>query len=316
MGAIDNINSGEMRKFISRVERLERAAPTGFSSITRGQFRVGGSAQILVDSSGGMSINGSFVGAGTFVWTGPMSLVGTQTVTGVLNVNGPWNLAGTGGITGAVSCTGNWTWSGNLTLTGSGAIQAGSTKLDSTGLSNPSILFLNTPQVAVQHDLVVGGSTQLSGPTLTLPNIPTTTAASNLNIDPTTKTVRWISSAARYKIDAQPMALPAALLDVPVKDWIDKGQHERGEVTGRIPGVIAEEVEAAGGEAFVTYDGDGLIQGVAYDRLALARTQILADRLDRATKTIADQGKTIAELTAALGRIVGLLEGNTTEGDS
>jgi hypothetical protein len=64
MGAIDNINSGEMRKFISRVERLERAAPTGFSSITRGQFRVGGSAQILVDSSGGMSINGSFVGAG------------------------------------------------------------------------------------------------------------------------------------------------------------------------------------------------------------------------------------------------------------
>ena len=135
MGAIDNVFSGEDRAQAQRSARVERQAPLGASAITRGQLRIGGSARLLVDSSGGVQVNGSFAGAGTFNWTGPttlsgsvtlagpMSITGTQTVTGTLNVNGPWNLSGTGGITGAVSCTGNWTWTGQLLINSGGSIR-------------------------------------------------------------------------------------------------------------------------------------------------------------------------------------------------
>ena len=100
-----------------------------------------------------------------------------------------------------------------------------------------------------------------------------------------------VSSAARYKIDPQPMDLPDSLLDVPVKDWWDNGEYDRGEAVRRVPGVIAEEVEAAGGGTFVTYDEDGTIQGVAYDRYALARTEVLARKLDAALARIQELEK-------------------------
>jgi len=35
----------------------------------------------------------------------------------------------------------------------------------------------------------------------------------------------------------------------------------------RIPGLVAEEVEAAGLSAYVNYDADGKVIGLAYDRL-------------------------------------------------
>jgi len=114
---------------------------------------------------------------------------------------------------------------------------------------------------------------------------PSTTSAANVFID-ASGTFNRVTSAARFKVDPQPMDLPDSLLDVPVKDWWDKAEVARGEQIRRVPGVIAEEVEAAGGEAFVTYDEDGTVQGVAYDRYALARTEVLARKLDAALARI------------------------------
>jgi len=113
----------------------------------------------------------------------------------------------------------------------------------------------------------------------------TTTSASNVFLNTTSGLLSRVTSAARFKVDPQVMVLADGVLDVPLKDWFDLMAVESGEPGARVPGVIAEEVEAAGGAAFVTYD-DGEITGVAYDRLALARTQILAVRLDAALEEI------------------------------
>jgi hypothetical protein len=315
---LSSLDEEMLSTILDRLHTLETASPMFATSMTSGRFRIGGSAVLLVDSTGGMSINGSFAGTGTFNWTGPttlagsmtlsgpMSITGTQTVTGTLNVNGPWNLAGTGGITGAVACTGNWTWTGILTVNAGGSIVVGGTipmtlASAAVGFSSGGQLIGyatgvrltsgSTPDIVVSTGgvSITGGG----GPYLTVSAgghfmgaHKTTTSAANAFLDSTSGLLSRVTSAARFKIDAQPMDLPDALLDVPVKDWIDRGQYERDEMTGRIPGVIAEEVEAAGGAAFVTYDDDGQIEGVAYDRLALARTQILSDRLERALARI------------------------------
>lgn len=118
-----------------------------------------------------------------------------------------------------------------------------------------------------------------------------------------------VSSALKYKIDPQPMDVPDSLLDdVTVKHWIDKGMAERFaasfDVMGplneqaqreydalslqRIPGAIAEDVVAAGGEQFVTRDLEGELDGLMYDRYALARTEILKRRNTELAKEVAD----------------------------
>ncbi|WP_181150343.1 hypothetical protein [Arthrobacter sp. MYb221] len=107
-----------------------------------------------------------------------------------------------------------------------------------------------------------------------------------------------VSSASRYKLDQRVMVLDDELLDVPVKDWLDVTENEEIESLGklgvrtqdqqvmfsrdqkRVPGVVAEDVAAvASGESFVIRDGDGLTQGVAYDRLAIAQIAVLTRKV-------------------------------------
>jgi hypothetical protein len=283
MPQIDDIFDGEFRDLVARVRKLETASPVGFSSITRGQFRVGGTADQLFDSSGTLTINGTCNGSGAWTWTGTSTL------------NGPWSLNGAGTISGPTTLS--------STLTVTGQIISGTTTLNSAGLSNSTILFLQSPTVACNHALTVTGDLSADA-NITAPNLPTTSGTANILVT-SGGVFQKITSARRFKIDPQPMQLSDALLDVPVKAWIDKGARERGETDLRIPGVIAEEVEAAGGETFVGYGLDGRVESVLYDRLALARTQILAERLDKANQKIAD-------LTEALSGIVRLLERNNT----
>lgn len=108
------------------------------------------------------------------------------------------------------------------------------------------------------------------------------------------------SSASRFKIDQQVMDLSDALLDIPVKDWIDKTSTEEveelqelgvrtarqqsvvdsGNAQRRIPGVVAEDVaDVDGGQTFVTRDSNGELQGVAYDRLAIAQIAVLTRKV-------------------------------------
>lgn len=116
------------------------------------------------------------------------------------------------------------------------------------------------------------------------------------------------TSASKYKIDPQEMELAPTLLDVPVKNWIDKAAAEefsdffakpqpwtesdskRFDAISlkRIPGVIAEDVRDAGGEDFVVYGEDGEIEGLMYDRLAVAQIQLLKEMVESLTKRVAE----------------------------
>ena len=99
---------------------------------------------------------------------------------------------------------------------------------------------------------------------------------------------------AKVGIAGVPATLADRILSVPVRDWIDRGAQERekqarvvlanpesseadrenAEMTlreglRRIPGVIAEEVMDAGLAEFCTFDENGALNGVMYDRLPL-----------------------------------------------
>ncbi|QDY64882.1 hypothetical protein FQA45_00335 [Glutamicibacter halophytocola] len=94
------------------------------------------------------------------------------------------------------------------------------------------------------------------------------------------------SSASRFKLDIQEFDVPETLLEIEMVDWVDKGEAEAGEPYRRIPGVIAERVLEAGGQAFTTWDADGEIQGVDYDRLTLGITQILKRQVRELTHRV------------------------------
>lgn len=125
------------------------------------------------------------------------------------------------------------------------------------------------------------------------------TQAANVYVS-STGFIGQTSSASRFKIDQRPAKLSDDLLSIPVKDWIDKttseeieGLRDLGVRTAneqilldsgvdelRVPGVVAEDVaSASGGTRFVTYNKDGEIQGVAYDRLAIAQIAVLNRQL-------------------------------------
>lgn len=106
------------------------------------------------------------------------------------------------------------------------------------------------------------------------------------------------TSALKYKILPEEIQPDERLIDVPVKDWVDA--HSAEEYSrildeprpwtktisdrfdaislARIPGAIAEDVLAAGGDQYVIKGVDGAVEGLMYDRFTLARTHILANK--------------------------------------
>lgn len=271
---VDHLDSGEFADMKRQIRELQRATPLANASISRGA--------LTIESAEGLIVNGSASVTGT------LSVTGTEDIAGTLNVNGPAN------ITGATTLT------GNLAVNSPGKITTGALTLSSTaGNGDAGIGSTGSLGIVAATTLVLKATSILAVGTLSPTDIycsltPTTSPA-NMYCSPTTGHFQLVSSAARFKIDPQPMSLPDSLLAVPVKDWIDRGAHERGEAGPRVPGIIAEEVEAAGGEQFVTYDADGLIQGVAYDRLALARTEILSRQLADALEQIAGLRRQLAK---------------------
>lgn len=139
-----------------RVQRQERSAPLGFSSITRGGLRVqsadgiqvrtvaGGAPGMRVTGlqvvDGTLRITGTLEGGGTWTWTGAL------TQTGTTNLNGPWNMNGAGTIAGNVTQTGNTSMTGNFTVAAGGKITVGSMTIDPS-ISGGAITFANGAQV-------------------------------------------------------------------------------------------------------------------------------------------------------------------------
>lgn len=143
------------------------------------------------------------------------------------------------------------------------------------------------PRITLGGNVTISGNTTLSGITVassnmrvdgtsfSLPNITDSTAAANTRWGTTTSgRLFYISSARRAKYDIQDAAVGLEALNLRPRTWFDMNEYlENGNSTEglvRIPGFVAEEVLEAGLEEFVTYNADGSVQGLSYDRMVAA----------------------------------------------
>ena len=124
----------------------------------------------------------------------------------------------------------------------------------------------------------------------------TVTYTANLNIGVTGGLISRVSSSQKYKLVTEDITLnPYDLLKVNPRMWFDKNnteqyadlltQQENGEIVNcegekirRIPGLVAEEVEAAGLGLFVGYDENDEVESVQYDRAWIMLIPIVRDQ--------------------------------------
>lgn len=120
----------ELADLKRRIAALETQSPLRSSSITDGRLRIGGSAILLIDSSGGIVVEGRLTGNGTLEWTKTVNLTGTTTITGPTTITGDLTAKGTTRfegdttqvgpfhVTGPTDVTGNFTARGTTRLEG------------------------------------------------------------------------------------------------------------------------------------------------------------------------------------------------------
>lgn len=191
-----------------------------------------------------------------------------------IEANGRWHLGSTINGSSAARLTGSGT---SATLNGASVTISSSNLRLSSGrridLAGAGLIIRGT------------ATTSASSPTLVL---VTSTAG-----DP----ILYRSTSLRAaKADIRDIRTdPRLILDLPVRDWIDKGLLERAEtnpgtVIRRTPGVVAEEVLEHGLEDFCAWDDAGTLVGVQYDRLPLLLIPIVRDlvtRIDTLERTLA-----------------------------
>jgi len=323
---------------------------TGPNTSITGPFHVSGNTDI----SGNFEITGP-----STTITGPFHVEGNTDIQGNLEIHGPstriigpFHVEGDQDNTGALWIRGITSLSNDLRVLSGGKITAGGTTISPTGnIQSAGTIhldaaaqvivdrmftvgglasFANTVTMAgsatIASDLTMGGDFRVNSGWVLNAAIGGTTSPVNMRVSDSGVYQR-VTSAARYKIDAQEMEVPDALLDVPLKDWVDLSAAESisallnaprplnlveqavwdDATFKRVPGVIAEEVAAAGGEQFVEYGNDGTVQGVAYDRLALARTEIGARRQAASDIRISKLELELASAVAALDEMRRLL---------
>jgi hypothetical protein len=149
---------------------------------------------------------------------------------------------------------------------------------------------INGGYVGVSSDGVTIGAnskrTFMQDPQIEMPFITTSTAAANTRWGTATNgRIFYISSARRAKYDIQDAEVNLEALNLRPRTWFDMNEYiENGNSTEgltRIPGFVAEEVLEAGLEEFVTYDQDGIIQGLSYDRMVASIVPVIKHHQDK-----------------------------------
>lgn len=95
-------------------------------------------------------------------------------------------------------------------------------------------------------------------------------------------TVGRATSLRRFKLDIESARNTTRVLDLRPVTYRDKGAVDRGEHAPTLLGLIAEEVAPTYPE-LATYDEDGNLNGVAYDRVGVALLDVVKDLAARVT---------------------------------
>lgn len=168
-----------------RLQRVERAAPIGFSSITRGGLRVqsadgiqvntvpGGLAGLRVTGlqvvDGTLRITGTVNGGGTWSWTGTLDQTGSTFLRGPVRITGA---SGTLEVEAQTFLKGAATLSADLTVANGGKVTAGNVtiepnKITVAGGSSPATLQDGKLSFgtggSVEADVGIGGVRMVAG---------------------------------------------------------------------------------------------------------------------------------------------------------
>jgi hypothetical protein len=307
------------------------------SAVVSGWLVITGTLKLVGNllMEGAATFTGTLTAAGAALFTGALTSRGTTRFEGDTSQIGPLHVVGATDLTGDLTVNSP----GRISVLGTIAMIIGQISGGRAGIQFPSgVLSGLSDRILLENGAALVGASSgsavmlygsapygvLANATGVNLSIPTAVTTSPANIFRNAGGYLQISSsAARYKIDPRPMDLPSSLLDdVPIEWWFDAGNAERRaslvgkprpytevqqqtadatEASRRIPGVIAEKVVAAGGEAFVTRDEDGELQGVMYERLANARTAILAERNIELERRVGELEARLAEVLKILG---------------
>lgn len=265
----------------------------------------------------GMRIASSLLVEGDLVSTGNATINGTMDVYGRVNVHneagfaalyadgksaakfGPLRSEDTGESTGygllvqaPAESDGADVFKAKVDPSGNRQVFAGSSvhPLDDFG-ARAKYLYLESTAPGTGDGASLGihsaGDLRLSSANYTL-LIPwaTNSASANMYLDAGGRI--WKSSSARrFKQDIEDAEVSVdAVLKMRPRTWRDRAEVERDpEVTTRYIGFIAEELEDVGLGQFVTYDGSGAVEGIAYDRLTAAILPVLVS-LDQRVKEL------------------------------
>jgi hypothetical protein len=118
---VDHLDASFLNEIERRLSSLETTPAMFATSMEAGRFRVGGTAIMLVDSSGGLVVHGSIDGDGNFSWQGPATFDGDVKITEDLDVSATTTLRG------ALSLL------ANLVVGGGGKITVGGVTIDPVG---------------------------------------------------------------------------------------------------------------------------------------------------------------------------------------
>jgi hypothetical protein len=148
---LDNLNSNELAKLVRRIEKLEAAAPVGFTAVSRGALRIVSEEGLIVEGSA--RISGVMTGDGTLLWTGPITFTGPFTINGATTQNGEYTVDGDTTVNGDFDVVGTWDLQGNGKITGNvgmtgvltiqtgGAVKVGTVTLGITSNGRPGLDF-------------------------------------------------------------------------------------------------------------------------------------------------------------------------------
>lgn len=313
----------------AELKQMRRAAavqgtanPGGNTSVSEGAFEIRSTEGLIVSGSakvsGTLSVTGTETVAGTLGvtgttnLTGPTNLTGTTKLTGDTTQQGPFHVQGATDLTGnlSVNSPGKITVAGGVPMTigqlGSGiggitwgtafpslysdgsqvAIGAGSTNYVAAGTSGPGIRMGSM-------------SISIDGTSPLIAGLGSSGLAANLVVDSSNRLYKS-SSALRFKKNIHTVEHdPRLLSKVRVVLFDDINTDAKN-----IPGVIGEVVAKNGGENYVRRDSNGKVETVAYDRLALVRTELLATENAKLRTEMSDLRADLDALRAQVAAMV------------
>ena len=177
MGAVNNLNAGDVAEIWRAIRALQVATPLNSASIGAGGLRVYDGGVITIENgglrvTGTAEIIGNLIASGVIDFTGDVTISGPMDVTGLMTLAGDLVVASGGKITaGTIELNPDGSAKfGSMTISPAGKITSGSAEINPDGSVKFGTFLIDTAgKVTVANDMTVTGSGKIKvGSSMTL----------------------------------------------------------------------------------------------------------------------------------------------------